>query len=53
VHYDYRSEGSGSLDFKGENVWTTGNWGYTDGRGDVFRVQLPALWPGRQPVGAR
>jgi hypothetical protein len=44
VHYDYRSEGSGSLDFKGENVWTTGNWGYTDGRGDVFRVQLPSGW---------
>ena len=40
--YDYRSEGSGALDFKGENIWTTGNWGYTDGRGDVFRIQLPA-----------
>jgi len=39
-YYDYRSEGSGSLDFKGENIWATGNWGFTDGRGDVIRLQL-------------
>ncbi len=48
-YYDYRSEGSGALDFKGENIWTTGNWGFTDGRGDVFKVQLPAGWYGSLP----
>jgi hypothetical protein len=46
LHHDYRSEGAGSLDFKGDNIWMTANWGYTDGRGDVFRVQLPdGPWP--------
>jgi hypothetical protein len=44
TYYDYRSEGSGALDFKGENIWTTANWGYTDGRGDVFRIKLPGTW---------
>lgn len=44
VYYDYRSEGSGALDFKGENIWSTANWGYRDGRGDVMRVQLPTDW---------
>ncbi len=44
VYYDYRSEGSGALDFKGENIWATANWGYRDGRGDVLRVQLPQGW---------
>jgi hypothetical protein len=44
TYYDYRSEGSGALDFKGENVWTTGNWGFKDGRGDVFRISLPSNW---------
>lgn len=43
-YHDYRSEGSGAMDFKGENIWTTGNWGFIDGRGDVFRIQLPADW---------
>jgi hypothetical protein len=42
AYFDYRSEGSGALDFKAENIWTTGNWGFTDGRGDVIRVQLPS-----------
>jgi hypothetical protein len=44
AYYDYRSEGSGALDFRGENVWTTGNWGLKDGRGDVFRISLPSQW---------
>jgi hypothetical protein len=44
THYDYRSEGSGALDFRGENIWTTGNWGFVDGRGDVTRVALPSNW---------
>ncbi|MBL8299888.1 MAG: hypothetical protein JNN30_16235 [Rhodanobacteraceae bacterium] len=43
-YYDYRSEGSGALDFQGHNIWTTGNWGFTDGRGDVFRIRLPDGW---------
>lgn len=44
--FDYRSEGSGALDFKGENIWTTANWGFTDGRGDVVRIALPTnLFP--------
>ncbi|HEX7640360.1 MAG TPA: hypothetical protein VF457_18355, partial [Burkholderiaceae bacterium] len=51
VHFDYRSEGSGSLDFRGEGVWTTANWGYSDGRGDVFRVQLPVDWYAALPAG--
>lgn len=42
VALDYRSEGSGALDFKGENIWTTANWGVTDGRGDVVRIALPS-----------
>ena len=41
-YYDYRSEGSGALDFKAENIWTTGNWGFTDGRGDATKITLPA-----------
>jgi hypothetical protein len=44
LYYDYRSEGSGALDFAGNNLYTTGNWGFTDGRGDAFRVQLPSGW---------
>lgn len=44
LYRDYRSEGSGALDFAGRNVWITGNWGFTDGRGDVFRIDLPARW---------
>lgn len=43
-YYDYRSEGSGALDFSGDNIWATGNWGFKDGRGDVFRVALPTNW---------
>ena len=43
-YYDYRSEGSGALDFAGDNVWTTGNWGIKDGRGDAFRITLPTNW---------
>jgi hypothetical protein len=43
-YYDYRSEGSGALDFAGDNVWATGNWGIKDGRGDVFRITLPVGW---------
>ena len=43
-YHDYRSEGSGALDFRAENIWTTANWGFTDGRGDVFRIKLPADW---------
>lgn len=44
AYYDYRSEGSGALDFAGSNVWATANWGFKDGRGDVFRVTLPSNW---------
>ncbi len=44
LYYDYRSEGSGALDFAGKNIWTTGNWGFKDGRGDVMRVTLPDNW---------
>lgn len=44
AYYDYRSEGSGALDFNGDNIWATGNWGFTDGRGDVFRITLPSGW---------
>lgn len=44
AYYDYRSEGSGALDFKGEAVWATANWGFKDGRGDAFKLQLPANW---------
>jgi PKD repeat protein len=44
AYHDYRSEGSGALDFKGDTIWGTANWGITDGRGDVFRVSLPAAW---------
>jgi uncharacterized repeat protein (TIGR02543 family) len=44
LYYDYRSEGSGALDFQGNSIWTTGNWGFKDGRGDVFKIQLPANW---------
>jgi hypothetical protein len=44
LYYDYRSEGSGALDFSANNLYTTANWGFTDGRGDAFRVQLPANW---------
>lgn len=43
-YYDYRSEGSGAFDFQGNSIWTTGNWGFTDGRGDVFRIRLPDNW---------
>jgi hypothetical protein len=43
LYYDYRSEGSGALDFAGNNLYTTGNWGFTDGRADVFRVAFD--WP--------
>jgi hypothetical protein len=44
MYFDYRSEGSGALDFRGENIWTTGNWGFVDGRGDATRVALPSNW---------
>lgn len=44
AYRDYRSEGSGALDFAGNNIWATANWGFTDGRGDVFSVALPAGW---------
>ena len=43
-YYDYRSEGSGALDFAGDNVWAAGNWGIKDGRGDAFRITLPTNW---------
>lgn len=49
LYYDYRSEGSGALDTKATSVWATGNWGFSDGRGDVFRVELPAGWYGLLP----
>jgi hypothetical protein len=43
--WDYRSEGSGALSFDGGTIWATANWGYTDGRGDTLRIQLPPnLW---------
>jgi hypothetical protein len=43
--YDYRSEGSGALSFDATSLWATANWGYTDGRGDTLRIQLPPnLW---------
>ncbi len=44
LYYDYRSEGSGALDFQGNNIWTTGNWGFKDGRGDAFKIALPTGW---------
>jgi len=40
-YYDYRSEGSGALSFNGNSIYSTGNWGFTDGRGDVVRTDLP------------
>jgi len=44
-YYDYRSEGSGALDFNGANIFATANWGFTDGRGDATRIALPAsIW---------
>ncbi|MDE2433117.1 MAG: hypothetical protein KGN37_09745 [Burkholderiales bacterium] len=44
AYYDYRSEGSGALDYAGDNIWATANWGYKDGRGDAFKVSLPSGW---------
>lgn len=44
AYYNYRSEGSGALDFAGDTVWATGNWGFTDGRGDAFKISLPSGW---------
>ena len=44
-YYDYRSEGSGALDFSGNNIYATANWGFTDGRGDATRIALPTgVW---------
>jgi hypothetical protein len=43
-YFDYRSEGSGALDFSGTHIWTTGNWGFVDGRGDAFKLALPSNW---------
>ncbi len=44
-YFDYRSEGSGALDFSGANIFATANWGFTDGRGDATRIALPAsIW---------
>jgi hypothetical protein len=40
--YDYRSEGSGALGFKSDTIWSTGNWGFTDGRAEVVRIDLPS-----------
>lgn len=44
LYYDYRSEGSGALDFSGNNIYVTGNWGFTDGRADAFKIALPTDW---------
>ena len=44
AYYDYRSEGSGALDFAGDRIFATANWGFKDGRGDAFRIQLPTNW---------
>ena len=41
LYYDYRTEGSGALDFQANNIFTTGDWGIKDGRGDAVRVELP------------
>lgn len=53
VHHDYRSEGSGALDFKAEHIWSTANWGLRDGgdgRGDAFQVTVPpAAFPPPRP----
>lgn len=43
-HYDYRSEGSGALDFRGNKIWSTANWGFLDGRGDAISLELPSDW---------
>ena len=44
VYYDYRSEGSGALSVDGKSLWSTANWGYIDGRAEVFSVGLPDDW---------
>jgi hypothetical protein len=41
LHHDYRSEGSGALDFQAQHIWSTANWGIPDGRGDAFQVSVP------------
>lgn len=43
-YYDYRSEAAAALDWHGNALWSTANWGYTDGRGDVFQLRLPSHW---------
>lgn len=40
-YYDYRSEGSAALGFKGNRIWSTANWGFSDGRGEVVQIDVP------------
>ncbi|MDQ1283668.1 MAG: hypothetical protein QG620_16 [Patescibacteria group bacterium] len=47
--YDYRSEGSGALDFQGNNIWMTANWnsGVSANKNEAFSVELPEDWYSR------
>ena len=44
--YDYRSEGSGALDYQGNNIWMTANWNSSSflNKNEAFSVSLPTDW---------
>lgn len=46
VHWDYRSEGSGALNFSGTEIWTTANYGLPveSNANEVYSVALPSDW---------
>lgn len=46
VRWDYRSEGSGALNFAGTEIWTTANYGLPveSNANEVYSVALPTDW---------
>lgn len=47
THFDYRSEGSGALNFTGDEIWTSANWGTDNtatGSEEVYSIGMPSNW---------
>jgi len=46
IHGDYRSEGSGALNFNATEIWTTGNFGtpISSHLNEVYSIGLPDNW---------
>jgi hypothetical protein len=44
THYDYRSEGSGALNFNATSIFGSANWGFVDDREEPYQIGLPNDW---------